>query len=145
MPSSDQLFIGGGVFLTTQNSKCQVVLANFSFLVGWVVGDILDYSKLKVSSSGQIFIFNGGGILGKINQNFGSLACSCIADSLSHTTCVGSHQTSSGSSGRVREWGKKREIYAATFGYLSMSYFYRPWGGAWPPRRPPAWIRYCIR
>ena len=48
-----------GVFLTTQNSKCEI-LAKISFSGGG--GRILDYSKLKVPSSGQIFI-GGGGIL----------------------------------------------------------------------------------
>ena len=46
-------------------------------------GVILGYSKLKVPSPDQIFIFGQGG--GADISNSGS---PCIADSLSHTLCV---------------------------------------------------------
>ena len=58
--------MGGGAFLVTQNSNCQV-LTNFSFLPGG--GDILGQPRI--------------GIIGEMNHKF-----RCIADSLSHTTCV---------------------------------------------------------
>ena len=52
----------GGLFLTTQNSKCHV-LVKFSW---------------------------GGGILGKMSKNFAmpNSGRPCIADSLSHTMCM---------------------------------------------------------
>ena len=81
--SHDKIFIfswGEGVFLATQNSKSQV-LTKFSFRGG----GILDTTFLKYFSRGT---------QGILHQNFTSLACSCIADSLSHTTCVEANELS---------------------------------------------------
>ena len=122
----------GGVFLGSQNSKCQV-LANFSFSGGWGGGGVFfgsQNSKCQVlakfsfsgggggAGSGQLFIGGGEVFLGSENSKYqvlanfslgggraslllknrvflakwakysGSLACCCITDSLSHTTCV---------------------------------------------------------
>ena len=52
--------------MTTQNSKFQV-LVNF-FIFGRL-GVILDYSKLKVPNSGQLFIWGGGGRVFLTTQN----------------------------------------------------------------------------
>ena len=89
-----------GVFLTTQNSKSQV-LVKFPFSRGGGEGGILGYSELKVSSLGQISIFVGRGLflttlelilLAKWIINSGSPTCSCITDSVSHTMCVETNQ-----------------------------------------------------
>ena len=65
-------FLWGGVFLDSQNSNCQGV-AKFSLggRDSWVV-------KMRI------------GILGKLSKNFAMpySGTPCIADSLSHTTCV---------------------------------------------------------
>ena len=58
-------------FLGSQNSKCQV-LANFSFPGGREGGSLL---------KNRVFLV-------KWAKNTGSLTCSCIADSLSHSTFV---------------------------------------------------------
>ena len=64
------------IFLITQIYKCHV-LANFSFSGrGGGEGDmggILDYSKLKVPSSNQIFIWAGGGGGGWVVGGYGSI------------------------------------------------------------------------
>ena len=62
-----QLQFPGVVFLGRQKSKSPV-LANFSF--SEEAGGILDYSKLKVPSSSQIFIYAGGEVF-LINQKWG--------------------------------------------------------------------------
>ena len=113
-------FLGGGVFLASQNSKCQV-LANFSFSEG---GDI--HSRVVKSKSAQFWptfrFWEGVGVflgsqkskcqvmanfsfrdgrgkllknrvfLAKWAKNSWSPACCCIADILSHTTCVETSQ-----------------------------------------------------
>ena len=55
------------------------------------LGGVLDYSKLKVPSSDQIFIFGKGGDSWQNEQKFrhAKLWKPCTADSLSQTTSVG--------------------------------------------------------
>ena len=71
VPSPNQIFMGGGVFLATQNLKCQVMTNHFW---GGREG-------------------GGGGILGKMSQKFSKPKLATASQIVSHTTHVETNQT----------------------------------------------------